>query len=116
MRADNPLEHDQRTLGAAADPFGNGAWVERNIAQRYDATALADGATTYRWNHGQLVAILQGIVPSGVLGVDSAAKRPRKRAKIVAGAELAPGIGGGGARRQGQIDIGLSDQLARLGK
>src|SRR5207237_1231296 len=91
-------------------------WIERNIAQRHDAAALADGTPAHGWNHGQLITVLEGIVPAGVLGVDRAAEGARQRAEIVAGAELAPGISGGRARRKSQIDVGLPHQFARLGK
>src|SRR5207253_3171132 len=108
------LEQHQRPVRVAADPIRDRRRVERLLAQGHDAAALANGTTAHRWDHGQLVTILERVIPTRVLRVDRASERARKRTQVIARAELTPGIGGGRTGWQRQIDIGLPDQLARL--
>ena len=116
MLPDNALEQHQGTVAAGADPLGDCGRVERLLLKHHDAAPLADCTPAHGRNHSQLVTVLEWVIPSGVLGVDSAPEGPRQRTQIVSRAELTPGVGGGGPGRQRQIDIRLADQLPRLGE
>src|SRR2546421_2077783 len=116
MLADDPLEQHQRPVRIAADPIRNGHRVEGLLAQGYGTTPLADGASAHGRNDGQLVTFFQGVIPARVLRVHRTPEGARKRAKVILGAQLTPGVGGGRPGRQGQINIRLPDQLAGLGE
>src|SRR6267143_245419 len=83
LLANHSLEQDECAIAVTADPIGDRHWIERLLAQRHQPAALADGAAAHWWDHRQLVALLQGVIPAGVLGVHRAPEGSRQRAQVV---------------------------------
>src|SRR6267378_1263165 len=83
LLANHSLEHHERAIAVTAGPIGDRHRVERILAQRHQPVALADGAAAHWWDHRQLVALLQGVIPAGVLGIHRAPEGSGQRAQVV---------------------------------